>query len=136
MPCRNDCISAWPLLVKYVAYAHIICIGKGRFTLCECAVLKSLTSLAQTNLGRGVATPSPPRWRMHSPAACASCTMRNVTEPLRNVSEALRDVTEHTKLYSPKMSEPLQNVTELLRNCYGKYRFCPSLIKFYNFVHH
>ena len=38
---------------------------------------------------------------MHSPAACASCTMRNVKEWLQNVSEALqkrygalRDVTE------------------------------------------
>jgi len=34
-----------------------------------------------------------PYQKMHSPTACASCTMQNVTETLRNVTEALRDVT-------------------------------------------
>ena len=33
----------------------------------------------------------PSRQRMHSPAACASYTMHNVTEPLQSVTEALRN---------------------------------------------
>ena len=36
-----------------------------------------------------------PRRRMHSPAACASCTMRNVTEPLRNVTERYGTIKEN-----------------------------------------
>ena len=34
-----------------------------------------------------------PRRRMHSPTACASCTMRNVTKLLQNVTEPLRKIS-------------------------------------------
>jgi len=60
-----------------------------------------------------------PRRRMHSPAACASCTMRNITEPLRNVEERYGTVSERYARVTGRYGT--------LRNRYGKYRFCPSL---------
>jgi len=59
---------------------------------------------------------------MHSPPVCASCTMRNVTEPFTegygSVMELLWSVTERYgalwKRYG-SVTGPLQNVTEALR---------------------
>jgi len=49
----------------------------------------------RSNLGRMQCVRRyPQRRKMHYPAACASCTMHNVTEQLRNVTEALRGVAE------------------------------------------
>ena len=55
----------------------------------------------------------PLRRRMHSSAACASCTMRNVTEQLRyrSVMEPLRGITEALR----SGYGTLQSVTEPLR---------------------
>jgi len=65
---------------------------------------------------------------MHSPATCASYTMRNVTEPLRNVTEALWNVTGALQShYGTAVTErcgALPNMTGALQNRYEKYRFC------------
>jgi len=67
-----------------------------------------------------------PRWRMHSPTACASCTMCNVTNLLWNVTEAsLKRYGTLQKLY-----RSVADRYGTLQNRYGKYRFCPSLIQF------
>jgi len=71
----------------------------------------------------------PPRRRMHSPTACASCTMRNATKLLWNATEA------SLKCYGTLQSAVgrYRSVADrygTLQNRYGKYRFCPSLIQF------
>ena len=84
----------------------------------------------------------PPRRRMHSPSACASCTMRNVTEDYgtlrtryeryRTLRERYRAVAEHSGALQKRHGNVMehygsvtgrygapQNVTEALRKRYG-----------------
>ena len=61
---------------------------------------------------------------MHSPATCASYTMRNVTEPLRNVTEALWNVPGRygaLLMHYRSVTERYWSVTELLRSVAGRY---------------
>jgi len=66
----------------------------------------SITSPPKSNLGR--MRRYPPRRRMYSPAACASCTMCNVTEPLLNVTEPYGSVVDRYE----KLRERYGAVTE------------------------
>jgi len=59
-----------------------------------------------------------------------------IMEPLRSVTEhfrALWDITEALRIVTGALRSRYGSATEPLRNRHGKYQFCPSLIKFYEF---
>jgi len=64
---------------------------------------------SQSNLGR--VHRYLPCWRMHSPTACASYTMHNITEHYGSVTEPLQSITEPL-LDVMNVMEELQNIKE------------------------
>jgi len=83
----------------------------------------------------------PPCQRMHSPAACAGCTMCNITELLQNITESLQNHCRELWNITGRITEPLRNVaghygsvmeplrdiTEHYKHITGRYRSVEAL---------